>query len=176
MKPIKTCAAVVALGIFGIVGLSPPVSAAGLIRSIWGCQIPCESKSTHQTLTAVYVTYCSTSSLSTTMIQNVTPVCQAQNPGADAVAVRNGRVAPATCDSSSNSCANEGIVEAGYTCQMLCPSQDDVIHKFTACAKTGSEAWNFAPQICKDAKMVPAELSPTASACVAAGQTACPAL
>ncbi len=149
------------------------MAAKGPMQTIWGCKIPCEVKKTKIPLKGVYITYCSVSSLSLEMIDKATPECQAVNNRSDAIAARNSDGAPASCDSSANACPTEGLVNTGFSCKMLCPSQDSVIHKFTACASTGSEAWSFATQVCRDAKHLPLDAAALWDACLPDGQTPC---
>ncbi len=148
--------------------------ANGLLRTIWGCRIPCATKGGHELLPGVEVSYCSTSTLSLTMIQAITPVCQERNHRSDAVALRSTEGAVATCDSAGNPCPTEGLVPASFTCKVLCPSQDSVIHKFTACASSGTEAWSYATQICPDARSVPASVASPWDQCTPDGDTGCP--
>ncbi len=154
--------------------LHPALAGAkGPMQTIWGCRIPCAVKTTKSPLKGVYITYCAVSSLGLRMIEKATPECQSVNHRADAVAVRNSDGAPATCDSSSNVCTTEGPVNTGFVCKMLCPSEDSVIHKFSTCASTGSEAWSFATQVCKDAKHLPLFAAALWDACTPDGQTPC---
>ena len=148
-------------------------NSEGLIRSVWGCAIPCEVKDSHEPLTGIQISYCSTSAQSLAMIQSVSAVCQAKNKRLDAVAVRSSINAVASCSSSSNPCPKEGLTKVGFTCSYLCPSEDAVIHKFTACAATGDEAWSFATLVCKDALLPPAYSVARSQNCFPDGQTPC---
>ena len=154
--------------------LNPVAHSEGLLRSIWSCDVPCAVRGhSDQLLSAVHVTYCSTSALSPAMLETLTPVCQAKTKRMDAVAIRTSLAAIASCSSSANTCPKEGLTRAGYTCSVVCPSEDKLVRKYTACATTGQEAWSFATQICKDAVAPDPSIIPPSQICTAEGQTSC---
>lgn len=151
-----------------------PAYSAGLIRSIWGCFIPCESTS-HPGDPVAYlqVSYCSTNTLSAALLSKLTPLCQAKSGLSDAVAVRATAADVASCSSSSNTCHDEGLIPSGFTCTFVCPSEDNVYRKFTACAKTGDEAWQFARELCPDAVPSGDGTIALANTCTPEGQSPC---
>ncbi len=148
----------------------------GLFRAVWWCSVPCESSKTHEVLKEINVTYCAMSVLSPQMLAQLNPECQQKNNRSDAVAVRYSMMAGvARCESSSNSCNHLGLVSAGYTCQVFCPTEDNTVHDFTVCAKTDYEAWSYAKDVCPDATIPPATIVPRAKVCLPNGQTLCSA-
>jgi hypothetical protein len=153
--------------------LSSTSRANGPIKTIWGCNIPCQSKDTHETLKSIQVSYCSFSTLSEKMIADLTPSCQQQNGRTDAVAIRTSKTNYASCLSSGNTCTTDGLSPAGFTCSFLCPSEDQVVHKFSACATTSFEAWSFVTQICKGATPPDKSIYAPAELCTPDGQTPC---
>lgn len=145
----------------------------GLIRSIWSCNVPCHVKGTDELISYIHVAYCATSTLSETMIASLSPLCREKTGRPDVVAVRKSAADVATCISSSNTCPKEGITRAGFTCHFICPSEDKVIRKFTACASTAEEAWGNATRFCKDAVAPDPAYMARGHVCVAEGQTGC---
>ncbi len=146
----------------------------GLIRTIWWCTIPCESSLSHKVLKEINVTYCATSVLSPQMLRQLNPQCQLKNHRSDAIAVRNSQLqGVAQCQSSGNLCPHVGLVSSGYTCQVMCPTQDHAVHGYSVCAKSDDEAWSYAKNVCPDATIPPASIVPRSQVCVANGQTPC---
>jgi hypothetical protein len=131
-------------------------------------------KGTQETLKDVQVSYCSVSSLSEKMIHDMDSVCQKQNNRADAIAIRTSQAQYATCVSAGNTCATEGLTNAVYTCNFMCASQDQVVHKFTACAQTGADAWSNASSVCAGATVPDKSIYSQSDVCTAEGQTSCP--
>ena len=81
----------------------------GLLRSVWGCSVPCQAKETGELLGFIHVTYCSTSALSLKMIETLSPVCQSKTKRADAVAARKSFADVATCVYLIQSLSQGGI-------------------------------------------------------------------
>lgn len=167
--PIRNFFLVVTLAAAG----STSARAEGLIRSLWGCSVPCTTKGTDSPAGYLTIAYCSTTTLSVAMIEKLTPLCQEKLKRTDVVAARASATEVAACSSSGNPCPKEGLSRASFQCSYLCPSEDKVIRRFTACASTGDEAWSYAREICRDATPPHRAYAAPAHVCHAEGQTPC---
>lgn len=166
--------ALTTLSFGSVVFLPLSVAAAHVQLSIWECQIPCEVSGTHQPLKQIRVTYCAKSVISQSMLDSFKPFCDRANQTTHAVAARvSGVMTPAICASSSNSCSTEGLIETGFTCSFLCPSEDHYLHKVSVCASNATDAWPATADVCKDAKAPTSLILPDILLCTADGQTAC---
>ncbi len=154
-------------------GAVSPRAEAGLIRSIWACHLPCVSGLDQKLLGYIEVSYCGTSVLTPSMVESLNPLCQSKTGKADAKAARSESAMVGRCVTAANPCAKEGLVRSGFVCNFRCPSEDQGIRKYTACATTDDEAWSFAKEICKDAIPPDSSYFPPARVCTLEGQTPC---
>jgi hypothetical protein len=147
---------------------------AKLIRAVWSCFVPCEAKGhPGEPVAYLQVAYCSATSLTPAMLENLTPLCRKKAKREDAVAVRATSADVATCVTAGNPCSDEGLTKASFSCNYVCPSQDKTIRRFTACARTGDEAWANAPQACEGAANAGGNTEAAALNCFAEGSTPC---
>lgn len=154
--------------------LSPSVvKGGGLLRSVWGCSVPCESSRDGVFLGSIQVSYCGTQVLNPSMIDKLTPACREKTGRADAVAVRSSAATIASCATAANPCKDEGLTPSGFVCSYRCPAEDPVLRKYVACASTGHEAWRNVASLCR-APLPPASVfGERTFVCVSEGQTPC---
>lgn len=107
------------------------------------------------------------------LISTLNPICRQKKNRVDAVTVRSLPEKVAIFISSSNSCTKEGLVRAGFTCNVVYHLEDNVVRKYTVCASTGDEAWSYSTLICKDAAPPDKSFFPPSKVCIADGQTPC---
>ena len=113
--------------------------------------MPCIVPGTREALGSIDFTYCAESVLSPKMVEGLKPLCQARANRPDAEATKLGEITIANCYTSGIECKRPGVTQAIYSCRYICPAEDKMVRKYSACASNINEAWSFSIQICKDA-------------------------